>query len=103
MSDPISVRHVIASGDYSERIQKTEAVQDQALREHFTKEMERQERLKRTQVNESDDSEEVRIREEEKQQRREEKRRKAAAKESEEEEATEEPKESEEHIIDLRA
>ncbi len=103
MSDPISVRHVIASSDYSERIQKTDAVRDQATREHFAQELERREELKRTQVNESEQDEEVQLREEEERRRQEEekKRRKAAEAEAEEQPA-EELEEPEDHIIDLK-
>lgn len=107
MSDPISVRHVIASGDYSERIQKAEAVQDQSIREHFAKELEKQEDLKRTQVNESEESDEVKIsdEEEEKKRRKEEaekRRQDAKAEEEASEPPTEELEEEQEHIIDLR-
>jgi hypothetical protein len=103
MSDPISVRHVIATGDYTERIQKSEAVQDQNIREHFAKELERQDELKRSQVNKGDESDEVRIRDqEEKKQQRQQEERQEAAQETEEEPPSEAPAAKREHIIDLR-
>ncbi len=102
MGDPVSVRHVIASSDYSDRIQKAESVQGQVVREHFDKELERQEEQRRSQVNESDESEETRIRDEER-----ERRRKEAKEPKEDEESSEEPVPEEaaaegDHLIDVK-
>lgn len=105
MGDPLSVRHVIASSDYSERIQKTEAVQGQVVRERFDQELQKQEELRRSQVIESDESEEARIREEERERRR--KEAKEAKESTEDEESSEEPPadetaESGDHLIDVK-
>ena len=106
MGDPVSVRHVIASGDYSERIQKAGAVQDQQQREQFAQEVLRQEELKRSRVNEGDETAEVQIRdEEEKERRRQEEQERRAAEQAAEEEQGIDDAEAEvdsDHIIDLR-
>ena len=106
MGDPVSIRHVIASSDYSDRIQKAEAVQDQQQREQFAQEVLRQEELKRTRVNEGDGTTELQVREEEEKERRrrEEQERRAAEQASEEEPETDEAEADADgdHIIDLR-
>ena len=102
MSDPVSMRHVMAQSDYSERIQKTEQVQQQGVREEFNKELQRQEDLKRTQVTEGEESEEAKIRDEERERRRKEEQEAAEAEESGEE-TPEEAKTSGrgDHLIDV--
>ncbi|HUX08563.1 MAG TPA: hypothetical protein VMX35_14775 [Acidobacteriota bacterium] len=102
MGDPLSVRHVIASSDYSERIQKTEAVQGQVVRERFDQELQKQEELRRSQVIESDESEEARIREEERERRRKEAKESTEDEESSEEPPADETAESGDHLIDVK-
>jgi len=102
MSDPVSVRHVIASSDYSERIQKAEAVQDQIVREQFNQELQRQENLRRTQVTESEEGEEARIRNEERERRRKQEQELREAKDEEEKPPGEEAEEPGQHLIDLK-
>jgi hypothetical protein len=101
MGDPVSVRHVIASTDYSERIQKAEAVQGQSVREQFNKELQRQEELRRTQVNESDESEETRIRDEERERRRKEEQEQQEAQAAAEEAPEDESADDGDHLIDV--
>lgn len=104
MGDPVSIRHVIASSDYSDRIQKAEAVQDQQQREQFAQEVLRQEELKRSRVNEGDETAEALIRDEEEKERRrqEEQERRAAEQAAEEEPETDDAEAVGDHIIDLR-
>lgn len=102
MSDPVSMRHVMAQSDYSERVQKAEQVQQQGVREEFGKELQRQEDLKRTQVTEGEESDEAKIRDEERERRREEEQEAAAAEESDEESTEEEQASGQgDHLIDV--
>ena len=102
MSEPISVRHVIASAEVTERITKAEAATQQALGEDFTKELSKQEALKHTRVAKKDENE--KIRNEERRQKREEdeRERQAKAAESENEDTGEAAPPETEHIIDLQ-
>jgi hypothetical protein len=103
MSEPISVRHVIASAEVTERITKAEAATQQALGEDFTKELSKQEALKHTRVAKKDENE--KIRNEDKRKKREEEQRKreaAQAAESENEDTGEAAPPATDHIIDLQ-
>lgn len=105
MSDPISVRHVIASSDITERITKAEAATNQALGEEFAKELSRQDVLKQQRVVKKEESDKVQIRDDRRRKEDEEKRRKEAR--TGEEEAEGETEESEippapRHLIDLQ-
>lgn len=100
MSEPISVRHVIASAEVTERITKAEAATQQALGEDFTKELSKQEALKHARVSKKDENEKVR--DEQRRKKREEERKRQAAAASENEDTGEAAPPESEHIIDLQ-
>ena len=101
MSDPISVRHVMASAEITERITKAEGTTQQALNEEFTKELSRQEALKQIRI--AKEEEQDKVRDGRRKKERDEEKRKAAAKSESEEESSTEPGDSDSnHIIDLQ-
>ena len=102
MGDPLSVRHVMATGDITERVQKAEQAQNQALAEDFSKELTKQEMVRQTRVNEKDEN--AKIGDDDRKKEREEKEakeRKAKA-EAEGEDHVDAIAPGTEHIIDLR-
>lgn len=101
MSDPISVRHVMATADITERITKAEAATNQALGEEFAKELSRQEDRKQTKVNKQEEKDKVK---EERRKKKQDQEKKHAAEQNAEEAELEdgigEPETK--HIIDLQ-
>lgn len=103
MSEPISVRHVLASTEVTERITKAEAATQQALGEDFTKELSKQEALKHARVAKKDENEKIRNEDRRKQREEEERKRQAAeASENENEDTGEAAPPETDHIIDLQ-
>jgi hypothetical protein len=105
MSDPISVRHVIASSDITDRITKAEAATNQALGEEFAKELSRQDLLKQQKVVKKEESDQVEIHDDRRRKEEEEKRRKEAKDGSEETEGEAEESAlppATRHLIDLQ-
>lgn len=102
MSDPISVRQVMASTDITERVTKAEAATNQSLGEEFAKELGRQNELKQSRVIEKEKGDKVEVRDQsQKREEREKKKAKEQA-EAEVEELKADMAEESNHIIDLQ-
>ena len=102
MSDPISVRQVMASTDITERVTKAEAATNQSLGEEFAKELSRQNDLKQTRVIEKDQSDKVEVRDQSQKRDQEQKKKDKEKAEAEAEELKAEVAAQSSHIIDLQ-
>lgn len=102
MSDPISVRQVMASTDITERVTKAEAATNQSLGEEFAKELSRQNDLKQSRVIEKDQSDKVEVRDQSHKRDEQEKKKAKEKAEAEAEEVKAEVKAETYHIIDLQ-
>jgi predicted phage-related endonuclease len=102
MADPLSVRHVMATTEIADRITKTEAATNQHLSEDFKNQLQRQEELKQSQVNENEDAKDVKNDEKEKQRQDKEKERQSKKANDPNEDTGEVAAAPSDHIIDLQ-
>ena len=101
MSEPISVRHVIASAEITERVTKAEAATKQMLHDEFDKELRRQEIAKESRVSKKDENEKIRNEERQSKRDEDERKKQAAAAGEENADTGEAAPPDTEHIIDL--
>jgi hypothetical protein len=102
MADPISVRHVMATVNATERVAKAQATQQHAFDDQFAKEMSKQEAEKHTRIARKEAENEIRDKEDtdNKDQERKKKAKAEAEEAAAEEAALAAPKSN--HIIDVQ-